>query len=656
MLLPLDACAGRADVGGKAERLARARAAGLPVPDGVVLLPGAPVDDAALAEALARLAAPDARFAVRSSSSMEDAAGATGAGVFESVIGARGLDEVKAAIARVRASVEGEAARAYLAARGAPPVMMAVLIQPVVAAPRFGVARGEQAFLVEERDTGEPEWGDVDVQRLDPQAGGALADGLRALVPLVGGPLDAEYARRGDAVTFLQARPAPRPPADEPAPFALAGHWRLDAEHNPEPLSAAQAGLVDFVEALAVGSRQRVIDGWLFVERGAPPRGLSPLPLGELRRRFDDEVATACEAALAPVEAAPALEPALAAYAVVYRLTVGQVAPTLARGRQQLDQFLRMNLGEPLAAHGALVAGSGGLTVARDQALWALGRGEAALADVLARFGMYAPAWDVAVAPDDEAPDRVRAAAALLARDPRSPAARHEAALADAEAAAHALLERLDRMARRAFKALLPTVRAALPVAEDDDLLFFRAQRVARRALLSVGETLRAAGRLDAAAAVFDLPLALARQPDASDLRARVAQARAERTGAARRHPPLAVDDGRARWPAPGGEVLRGHATAGRARGRAFVLRPADPPATLPPDAVLVLPAMLPSLTYLLPAARALVTAHGGATSHGATLAREYGVPAVLGVAHAAAIADGAALYVDGAAGRVYLL
>jgi phosphohistidine swiveling domain-containing protein len=53
---------------------------------------------------------------------------------------------------------------------------------------------------------------------------------------------------------------------------------------------------------------------------------------------------------------------------------------------------------------------------------------------------------------------------------------------------------------------------------------------------------------------------------------------------------------------------------------------------------------------------RALVTEHGGATSHGATLAREYGVPAVLGVAGATALADGAQLYVDGAAGRVYPL
>ena len=68
------------------------------------------------------------------------------------------------------------------------------------------------------------------------------------------------------------------------------------------------------------------------------------------------------------------------------------------------------------------------------------------------------------------------------------------------------------------------------------------------------------------------------------------------------------------------------------------------------------MPAIVPSLTPLLATARALVTDHGGALSHGATLAREYGVPAVLGVGGATALADGVELYVDGDAGRVYVL
>jgi phosphohistidine swiveling domain-containing protein len=82
---------------------------------------------------------------------------------------------------------------------------------------------------------------------------------------------------------------------------------------------------------------------------------------------------------------------------------------------------------------------------------------------------------------------------------------------------------------------------------------------------------------------------------------------------------------------------------------------PAGAPPSLPPGAVLVTPTILPSLAWLLPGAAALVTDFGGALSHGATLAREYGVPAVLGTGRATAtLADGEDLLVDADAGRVY--
>ncbi len=646
-------------VGAKAATLGRLRAAGLPVLDGAVLLPDEPVDDAQLAAELARLGGD--RFAVRSSSSLEDLAGLTGAGVFESVIGARGVAGVQAAIARVRASASGPGARAYLEARGVRgAVRMAVLIQPEVRAERLGVARSEETqFLVEERRAGEPEWGDVQARELGRDDPGALASGLRAIEALLGQPVDVEFARAGEAVTFLQARPFAQPASspESDQPFRVPGSWRLDAEHNPDPLSAAQAGLVALVEAEGVGREQRVIGGYLYVARGSA-RATQPIPLGELRRRFADEVAPECEARLRAVEDQGALEPALEVFRHVYRRYVGEVSPTLQRAREQLDQLLRINLGEGLAAHGALLAGLGGATLERDQLLWELGRAapggddrDERLRAYLERFGALAPAWDVSVPPDDEAPERVLSAAALLFESGDAPIERHARALAGSEAAAHATLELLDRMSRRAFKALLPLVREVLPVAEDDDLLFFRAQRAVRRALTGIGS------KLALGDGVFELSIDTLRA-GAREHAAELASNRAARLAAGRRVPPPSIDDGRPRRVAPAPrDVLRGHPTAGLARGRAVVVRSLSAvPVQLPPDAVLVVPAILPSLTYLLPAVRALVTDHGGATSHGATLAREYGIPAVLGTGRATALTDGTPLYVDGAAGRVYVL
>jgi phosphohistidine swiveling domain-containing protein len=475
---------------------------------------------------------------------------------------------------------------------------------------------------------------------------GALAAGLRALEPIVGGAVDAEFARSGDAVTWLQARPLVATAATRPtATLPERGRWRLDAEHNPDALSTAQASLVAFADALGVGARLRVVDRYLYVQKDAPARALAPVALDRLRRWFDDDVVPDCARALAAADADGSLDAALAAYAHLYRRYYGEVSPSVREARAALERLLAAELGERLDRHGTLLAGLGGATLERDQLLWEVGRGQATLDAYLGRFGDHAPSWDVATATDRERLDRVRALAAELAAAPRSPRQRHDAAVARAEAAAATLARRLAPAAARAFDALWPTVRAVLPIAEDDDLLFLRAQATVRRALLAI----------HASDDVFEVTLAEARARDFS----RAAERRAERDAAARRLPPSGFSDGVAEWPtAPRARtILRGAATAGHARGRAVVVRAlAEAPSSLPADAILVVAAIVPSLTPLIAGARALVTDHGGALSHGATLAREYGVPAVLGVGSATALADGTELYVDGDTGRVYVL
>ncbi|HEY2748119.1 MAG TPA: PEP/pyruvate-binding domain-containing protein, partial [Polyangia bacterium] len=437
---------GRSDVGGKAETLARMRAAGLPVADGVVVPADERVDAADLHAALTRLGGDGeggARFAVRSSSTVEDAAGGSAAGVFESIVDVAAAD-VGAAIATVRASADAPAVAAYLAARGIARagVRVAVLIQPLVAAAAYGVAHSAgEAFVVEERAPGVPEWGDVRARRVARGDGGALATGMRALEAIVGGPVDAELASTGDAITWLQARPLVAAAAASSAvTLAEPGRWRLDGEHNPDPLSTAQASLVAFADGLGVGARLRVVDRYLYVEEDGAARAQTRIALGELRRRFDEEIASDCARVLDAAAAAPqdrALDVALAAYAHVYRRYYGEVSPSVGVARKALAKWANdANAGD---VGDALLAGAGGATLARDQALWELGRGELTLEEYQARYGDHAPSWDVATPTDRESPARVRALAAELAAQPTSPNARHEAALARAQAALAAI-------------------------------------------------------------------------------------------------------------------------------------------------------------------------------------------------------------------------
>lgn len=94
-------------------------------------------------------------------------------------------------------------------------------------------------------------------------------------------------------------------------------------------------------------------------------------------------------------------------------------------------------------------------------------------------------------------------------------------------------------------------------------------------------------------------------------------------------------------------------ASAGTATGKVRVVM--DPVgAHLEPGEILVAPSTDPGWTPLFMTAGALVMEMGGVISHGAVVAREYGIPAVVGVADATTrLHDGQSITVDGAAGTI---
>jgi pyruvate,water dikinase len=96
-----------------------------------------------------------------------------------------------------------------------------------------------------------------------------------------------------------------------------------------------------------------------------------------------------------------------------------------------------------------------------------------------------------------------------------------------------------------------------------------------------------------------------------------------------------------------GGPLLRGTGTGGRVRARV-----GDGAGE-----VRVVPTLLPSGSAFLIGAAGVVTDHGGLLSHGATQAREYGIPAVLGTRSATStLRPGDQVLVDAERGEVYLL
>jgi pyruvate,water dikinase len=106
-----------------------------------------------------------------------------------------------------------------------------------------------------------------------------------------------------------------------------------------------------------------------------------------------------------------------------------------------------------------------------------------------------------------------------------------------------------------------------------------------------------------------------------------------------------------------GGSILKGvGASPGRVTAAACVLHGPEDFEIMQPGEVLVAGITTPAWTPLFAMASAVVTDVGGPLSHGSIVAREYGIPAVLGTGTATKrIAQGDLITVDGDDGLVYL-
>ncbi|SFH14987.1 pyruvate, water dikinase [Desulfotomaculum arcticum] len=109
--------------------------------------------------------------------------------------------------------------------------------------------------------------------------------------------------------------------------------------------------------------------------------------------------------------------------------------------------------------------------------------------------------------------------------------------------------------------------------------------------------------------------------------------------------------------PATGGNSLSGIGiSTGRVTGTARLISHPDEGGRLNPGEVLVAPSTDPGWTPLFLKAAALIMETGGSLSHGAIVAREFGIPAVINVPGVMkVIKDSQTVTVDGEEGKVYL-
>jgi phosphoenolpyruvate synthase/pyruvate phosphate dikinase len=679
-----------ASCGGKAVGLGRLLAAGLPVPPGFViddrafrsivgeLTPqmadiGHVLEHAAeriattrlppelLHEVGARVHELGSVVMVRSSATIEDTAVGAAAGVFSSRA-AVPVDDLWDAIRAVWTSALTPLAATYARRRGGT-IAIGVIVQeyvagtPLVVYTRPPGRPTSHELLIQHNDHVSRHSRDDLPREIEHQHAAVLALRAERALELQHG-VDVELVQIRKQSGFdvaietmiVQARPivhptertlTPPPPAVL-APLGDGRVWTWDVAHNPDPLSLAQQGLVDRVERASIAPWSlRVCAGFLY----SAPRGDEVAVVrdaDELRARAS-ELEARLERTL--VDAVLPIHEAIERYLAFYAIWARELSPMISAARAVLPAKLRAHgSAYPEAIAASLVERPAS---AIETTLRAAARGDLDEHAVIARLGVLAPAWDVAAPTYAERPGLLRDAIARAQPPARTPRKTGEipAPKLPTRSSEHRAVTNAALMVEHAAE--IAIARIAADLAERDDMLFAGAQWLVRRALLARSAELKL--RADD---IFWLPLdeVVIATSDPIDAQRRAAGARtaAERASAWRM--PIVVGA----EPVATGQSLRGVGTGPRVAGRVVRFASLASAVVVGAGDVVVTRAVTPALAVLVAGCAALVSETGGLLDHGAALARELGIPCVVGCHDAwTQLSDGMLVTVDGDGGTV---
>ncbi|NUP61659.1 MAG: phosphoenolpyruvate synthase [Nonomuraea sp.] len=279
----------------------------------------------------------------------------------------------------------------------------------------------------------------------------------------------------------------------------------------------------------------------------------------------------------------------------------------------------------------------------------------AELESFLAAYGHRETASPILVTPPTwaDAPETVLDLIRVLASRPPAPPSGDQAI---DRLLGHPLLR--SRGAKARVRRWVAAARAGIAFREDSHFSFTMPLPVLRRSLLELGGRLREAGLLDRTEDVFHLRLEeleaiedVNRVPETYRERVRARAVKREELEGVPLIDPTLIFPVRESGDAL---VTGAPASGGRATGTVKVIAGPAEFGKLGDGDVLVCPYTNPSWTPLFQRAAAVVVDTGGVASHAAIVAREYGIPAVMGTGRGTSVlADGQLVTVNGGAGTV---
>lgn len=282
-----------------------------------------------------------------------------------------------------------------------------------------------------------------------------------------------------------------------------------------------------------------------------------------------------------------------------------------------------------------------------------------------AEFDIFAPRWY------EEPLPVLQVIASFLNKEAGSHRSQHAELVAKRKAAIDSLNKVAGRgilgsVRTRILRRLLYVSANGSVLREHHKFLLVQMLRVAKEAVKEVGEQFVAEGKIRQPDDLFFLrwaELLAFTKGDLPNVQALIRQRRAEFTQYAHMTPPsILTSDGEtptAQYSvedAPEGALIGNPVSPGIVEGIAHVIR--DPlTETLAPGEILIAPFTDPGWTPLFINAGGLIMEIGGAMTHGSVVAREYGIPAIVGVSNATnVLQSGQRLRIDGNRGVIEML
>lgn len=283
-----------------------------------------------------------------------------------------------------------------------------------------------------------------------------------------------------------------------------------------------------------------------------------------------------------------------------------------------------------------------------------------ALAHFLLEHGHRCPAEPEILLPRwAEAPEQV---VALVAGYLQKGAQETAVSTPSSQTAQQSVEQRLGPVRRAIFRLVLRRAQAQVRRRDNSRHFMAKLELPRRQLFMALGRCWAKQNRLAAAEDIFflthdEIEAALRREA-AADLQQKTAARRAAYEFWCDFEPPEALNAAGQPLPPPSqaaGEALTGiPASSGVARGPVRIIHRPEEAERLKPGDILVTLATDPGWTPVFPLVGGLVLVYGGQLSHGAIVAREYGVPAVVSVAEAMTrLQEGMMVTVDGSNGRV---